>query len=1443
MPMTPEAKKALATTIRALRDRLLADLHDATEARYRLGAKADVAGLAAGPATRRARFEAWIDEQVRAQPAATKAKPARTAAEFRREAEKLAAATLLNRLVMLRLLEAPAADGSAPMRAPAVLTGGWQSRAYLDFRALAPALCGDETEGYELLLRLVFEDLALELPGVFGPAGVAELVPVPAATLRAVVEALDAPALQSCWTDDMTLGWVYQYWNDPEREALDAKIAARQKIEPHEIASKTQLFTERYMVDWLLQNTLGPMWLQLCTRHGWTAEVQRPGPDGRSLLQRLDARRAEFRAKREAGEVALTALMPLYDDAERRWAYFLEQPALPVDADGKASVREWRIVDPACGSGHFLVVAFDLLFALYEEEARQRGEVDAPRWQPAAIAEQILERNLHGLDLDPRAVQIAAAALWLKAKQRCRDAAPAKLNLVATQLRLTGMAQDDPALLELQASVERETGVPAALTATILTALRGADHLGSLLRIDKAVDAAIAETGSALGRARPTNLDLFRATPEQLRLRVDAEAAKATLVGQLERFLAAHTRGDDLGLRLRGEQLAAGVRMLRLLREGSYDLVVANPPYQGTSKIAESRYVEAQYPLGKADLYAAFLLRGLELVREGGLSAMLTMRNWMFLKQYAGLRKDLLESHTLTALCDLSWGAFEEMRDNPVAIACFARGNQPNESVAVAPTDPQERVRTHEELQRKESGLLCHVGRQAFVPAALKVVPEWPLVYWWTQTKLAWFSGRPLFGNSAPARQGLITGDMTRFLREPHEIHSIGHWIPFDSKWTPYILGAKGKSWIDPICSVVNWQHDGCEVEHLEKNGRQASRPQNRRYYHRVGVAFSMIGSSFSARVHRSAGIFGGKGSSIFPGRPGPAVCALNSSRSKELLASLNPGVGFEVGDVNRLPLFPIANADDIYATLETAFTRHESHREPSVEYHHPGPSPWRHAQDWAQLAVDRPDDTPLPPYDEVLDPEPATDHLSYALGVALGRFAADGTGILDPATADLSTALPAGLLFLDNSLDDADLRDSLGHPAAASLHAAWATHGPEIHAKRSLRAWLTHDFFKSVHLKMYENRPIHWPLSSANKTFVCWLQIHRMDARTLHTALADHLHPTLHRLDGELADLRATRDGADKGAASRAERELDRKRAARDELAAFIALVAQCADAGPPPVDGRCPARERDARYDPDLDDGVLINSAALWPLLEPQWKEPKKWWRELAESKASKDYDWAHLAMRYWPTRVDGKCRQDPSLGVAHGCFWRYHPARAWAWELRLQDELGLQAHGTWPGRIEEAPYAPDGLRLGIGTNPGPDPDPGDAAHRAAWLRDHAEEALAAVEKEAIRRMGRGDKRKLVETMTLLEPGLWSALPAEVWAMELKLAEKQGKEFRLLAPDEAQARAAFEAASPGLVAERAVLLSSLVPLVLALGDGADAEDDDGPDGGDDAPAGDEED
>jgi len=1411
--MTADAKRTLSTTIRGLRSRLLDDLHAATETTYRLSVRAQDAGLTQAARTRRTRLDAWINEQLRAQGTSAQENRAsngsqRSDADFRREAEEQAAYTLLNRLVILRLMETPAADQQSgnPLRTPAMVTGGWESRAYMDFRQLAPALVReDPTEGYAFLLQLIFEDLAVDLPGLYGPVGIADLIPIPPATLRHVIEELDKPELASCWTDDMTLGWIYQYWNDPAREALDAKLNAGGKVEPHEIASKTQMFTERYMVDWLLQNSLGPMWLAICKKQGWTPQVEADG-----TLAALEERRIDWRAKRDAGEVALTDLMPLQTDAERRWAYYVPQP-IPEDAVTHApeSLRDIKLLDPAVGSGHFLVVALTLLVALYKEEAHHRGETGQPHWSDRAIVERILAHNLHGIDLDPRAVQIAAAALWIKGKQIAPDAQPEQINLVASNLRLASLPDDDPALVELRLEVERETGIPAQLTDTVIQALAGADHLGSLLKVNQAVEQALKQFEGELGKLEATQGDLFDGFPAAKRAPMERAEAQSTLLNRMETFLTRHSRGDDLGLRLRGEQLAAGVRFVRMVREGTYDLVVANPPYQGTSKMADAKYIEKQYPLGKADLYAAFLLRGLELVRDGGVSSMLTMRGWMFIKQYANLREHLLKDYRLRILGDLDWGAFREVKDVKVLISSFQVLPPLNvKSLAIAPTGTRPSGRTLEDFEAKNAGFLLGVERYEFDPVALKVVPEWPLVYWWDAEMLHMYQRAPLIGDVAPSRQGLATASNARFLRRPWENLTAGR------RWFPFIKGSEGRVWIEPLNEHMNWWASGLEMRNFER-----SVLRNPEYYFRCGVAFSMIGANFTARVHRYPSILDVMGSSIFPENIANAVCAMNTSWARAILQSLNPGVHFQGGDVDRLPLFDIVDADSILGQLEPAFSVHESHREPSVEFNHPGASPWRYVQDWAQIAVDRPEGTPLPDYIEELDPEPPTDHLSFALGVALGRFGPKGEGILDPTQGDLAHALPGGILFLDSTLDGEDWRDSLGHPTAATLHQAWQTYGPSIGTKRkNLRQWLALDFFKDVHKGMYENRPIHWPLASAKKTFVAWVTIHRFNEQTLTILLADQLQPTLNRLEGELTDLRAARDGADKKAASAAEKRYDQVLKARDELSDFMAAVVQCSDRGAPPTDNStsasCPPREQDARYVPDLDDGVMINSAALWPLLEPLWKDPKKWWKEFSTAKGRKDYDWSHLAMRYWPTRVDAKCQEDPSLGVAHGCFWHYHPARAWAWELRLQDEIGPDF------RIEEAPYHPAGLSVGmlkeeLGKAAEQSDDQGDSLHRDAYLRDHPIEALKAVAKEAERRMGRGKARTAITSMTILEAGLWSAIPEYVWELELTLSEKQGLEFRLHAPDEAAARAAYEAANPQMVAARKELLENLVAAV----------------------------
>jgi hypothetical protein len=1263
--MTPEAKSKLSATIEKLREKLLHDFQNAANSCYRLTIPIEKAGLTEENNVKRRRLENWLDEQARSESKAKKETYAQARERHYQSAIKLSAATFLNRIVVIRHMEA------VGLIKPSVVTGGWHSSGYREFREFAPSLLKNDTEGFETLLNLLYDELSLDLPGLFGEVGVCNLFPVPAMTLRSVIEAFDHKDLDSVWTDDTALGWVYQFWNDKERKALDDKIRNRGKIEKHEIAAKTQLFTERYMVEWLLQNSLNNQWLAICEKNGWTCH-----PKSNGTFDALEKRRKTWRAKRNSGEVSPEALMPIETEEEQRWKYWTKHPlSKELIVAAPESIRDIKILDPAVGSGHFLIIAFDLLAAFYREEAQHRCE----KWTSREIADSIIENNLHGVDIDPRAVQIAAAALLLKARSFCRDASPRKLNLVASNLGLAFLPNDDPAVHELQREVELATGIPKKLTEKIIHAFRGADYLGSLLKVDECVDEAIREherTGG-LKRSDPKSPHVQKKfwgplPPDQSLLTFDE--AKVSVLEELDKFLDKCTSGDDLGLRLRGEQLATGVRFIRLIKQGEYDLVVANPPYLGGAKIEEKSYIDNNYPEGKADLYAVFLKRGLEFTKPIGFSAMITMRGWMFINDYKKLRGFLKEEKSIFSIADLHFGAFPEMKDVSTTMSILTN-TQKNANLTkfIKPVKNELVVRDLTQINRNISGLMAPYETWFRPIDDFSVIEGQPFVYWWDDDFLRRYNQASKIGNVSPAKKGACTSNNSRFIRYPWEVkYSIQNLVEpiqiIKIIWAPYVMGAKGREWFEGLYNVVNWKCHGLEVkvfnEYLYRSYTRSI--QNQDVYFKLGVAFSTIGSNFSARKHRYPSIIDTSGSSVFC-EDRDSICALmNSSIGKSILNALNPTINFKNADVNRLPLFHMNSGKNIFEILDQAFTEHESARETSVEFKNPGPSAWKYSQEWAQEAVDRPEDTPLPKYKPIYDDLNQLNYISYSIGVAIGRFGAKGEGILNIAS---ESALPAGILYLSAHSDN----DTIKHHAFRPIHETWAKYGRLISKGASLKKWLMHSFFKDVHLDMYEKRPIYFPLSSKKRNYVAFISIHRWADDSLQTLLADYLIPELNQIDGELQDLMETRKRGDKKNQAEAEDRYTLAKTFYDELKEFVDLVRQCAEKGPPPANPKDISREANARYKMDLGDGVMINSAALWPLLEPQWKQPKIWWSELCNAEGKKDYDWAHLAAIYFPKRVDAKGKKDPSLAVAHGCFWKYHPEIAYKWELRLKDEIG--------------------------------------------------------------------------------------------------------------------------------------------------------------------------
>jgi hypothetical protein len=859
--------------------------------------------------------------------------------------------------------------------------------------------------------------------------------------------------------------------------------------------------------------------------------------------------------------------MPINGALEEAWKYYVPQP-MPAAVVEQApdSIRDLKLLDPACGSGHFLVVAFDLLVELYREEARHRGE----SWSDRQIAEWILENNLHGIDIDPRAVQIAAAALYLKARCLAKDAEPRQVNLVAPLLKLATLAQTDASLMKLETDIQKETGIPPELTRQLIAVLEGVDHLGSLLKLGDAIDKALgAHEGifATTGRQR----ELFGGAVPTMPL--DKAVAKLRVQDLLSHFLAAHAGAEDLGLRLRGQQLSAGLRFASIAKEGAYHLVVGNPPYQGTSKMKNAEYVAKNYPMGKSDLYAAFMERGLQLCRLGGACSMVTKRSWMFMSDYTELREHLLKAFDLRVLGDVDRGAFEEVPDEVVATAMsvFRRTPPATEpSFALQPTPLSDKSRDNGRTTRKRAAVLAQVGRHDFSPTSVATVPGRPLLYWWRQAELETFARAQLLGTKYLVTPGVKTGDDTRFTLLHFEVDSgsLPHEPNLEAPWQFFIKGGAGAEWIEPVTRVLRWRHRGLELGVFGMYCAPGTvRTRDPAIYFRPGVAFTAIGSTFSARAHRRPSIIGNMGASVFTEHVAETLCTMNSMRARRVLQSLNPGMHFEVGDVSRLPLIEVPDAREIFKRVSAAFGEHESHRESSIEYVAPGPSPWRAAQAWAQRAVDRAVGETLPELPDDKDPERPIDppELLPRPGVtALSNRESIGVAVPVAPPRPVSARFGATPTCLERP-----------RPGSGIDPGTMAT-------RIVLRS-------PSGYLRVSSD---YFPLSSSKRSFVAYVSIHRWSASTLTTLLSDYLIPERKALEGSLADLRTARATADKKSRSENDRLFAQLSRWLEELQDFIAKVTLCAEKGPPSEPGT-PPREADAPYVMDLDDGVMINAA----------------------------------------------------------------------------------------------------------------------------------------------------------------------------------------------------------------------------------------------------------
>ncbi len=813
---------------------------------------------------------------------------------------KETAFTHLNRCVAFKMLE-------ARKLIRGTLDKGLASNAFKHYLAdpayaadLARHEQGDADTAYRHFLLWQAGQIAREVKVLFDPDTLpSRLFPRPRA-LADLLALLNAPELARVWLTEETIGWVYQFFNEEEKAAVfDRLYKQKQKIRREDIPAATQLFTPNWIVRTLVHNTLGRLWVDL---HPDTR--LRDADDLRFLI-------SDLRLEEDDSEIV------------NRKSEIENPPRL---------VRSITLLDPACGGMHFGLVAFDLFAAMYQEELERAGE---PGW-PAApsvnsleeIPAAILKYNLFGIDIDLRAVQLSALALYLKAaswhaQHNTQAGSRSTFHVSRINLACADVQRFDPAALGAFVREARFTRpVYERLMRALWEKLQDVAQLGSLLRLEQALQELIEQE-----RARYAKTPLFAGLPGVF----EQEAAEeeywnlisAQILQGLDEFVRAQAAAGVDQTFFTGEAVK-GLRLADLMLR-RYDVVVTNPPYSGKRNLNDTvaEYLNDEYPDAKGDLYTAFIQRCGEWVENHGRVGMITQQSFMFLSSYEKLRAGLRERFAIETMAHVGPRAFAEISGEKVNTVAFVLRAEPDTPRRESSTGTYFRLVNAGEGDAKraafeEAQAALRENAEALPPNVYRVeqrafdaIPGSPWVYWIPDGLRALFETLPRLGDVAQPVVGTQTANNERFLRYWWEI---GHTrIAFgcsdweeahstDKVWFPYMKGGNYRKWYGNQDYIVNWYDSAEQI----KSCRPASVIRNPDFYFHEGVTWSDLSSSgFGVRYLPPGFAFDVKGSSGFPSDNLrlTVLALMNSPWMGFALALLNPTVSFQVGDISRVPV------------------------------------------------------------------------------------------------------------------------------------------------------------------------------------------------------------------------------------------------------------------------------------------------------------------------------------------------------------------------------------------------------------------------------------------------------------------------------------------------------------------------------------------------------------
>lgn len=958
--------------------------------------------------------------------------------------------------------------------------------------------------------------------------------------------------------DVEVIGWLYQFYISEKKDEVMARKSA---VPKEDIPAVTQLFTPHWIVRYLVENSLGRLWM---LNH----------PDS-NLVDRME--------------------------------YFIKLDQPETDYIKINNPDEIKICDPACGSGHMLTYAFDLLYAIYEEQG----------YDQIHIPSLIIQNNLFGIEIDERAGQLAAFALMMKAREKDKRFFTRKIN---------------PNICVME-DVSFSTGEVKTYMDKVGSDLFTQELWFGLQQFEDA------KTFGSL--IRPQIHD-----PQGVLRRMKEQGAFENL------FLFETNR-----------KVKKVLEMVEYLNP-RYQVVFTNPPYLSKGMNEDlKRFAKDQYPRGKGDTFAMFIERNLDMSLPQGYVGMITLMSWMFLSSFEKLRIRLINEKSIINLAHLGARAFDTIGGEVVSTTMFTLQNsfRPNYKGGyfrlVDCTSEKEKSKALKEaITNTNCGWFYRVSAQDF-----EKIPGAPIAYWVSDKTRRIFKLSTDIDGIANVMKGLDTCNNERFLRFWYEIAKDKFYFfskEISCKWHPYLKGGPFRKWGGNNEYVVNWKNYGEEIKNYRNpDGSIKSRPQNIDYYYKEGITFSALTSTspLSCRFMKHS-IFGGGGNGVFIKKGNQKVLTksllglLNSKSANYIMQILNPTLNYLVGDIKKIPFVQVEKevpnlVEELINHSLNDWDSYESSWEfsqnPIVEIiQKSGESQIKEIykilrNNWQQMTIETKlleeknnqifahsfgfqdelvPDVSLekvtlncnPHYryggkkskddlEAFLLSDTMKEFVSYTVGCMFGRYSLDKPGLILANQGDTlqdylnQVPQPRFMPDKDNALPILEGEWFADDIVSRFREFLKTTFGEEHFEEnltflenaigKNIRSYFLRDFYNE-HVKMYKKRPIYWLFSSSKGSFNAMIYMHRYQKDTVSIILNDYLIPYREKLSARKSHLQVVSQNGNAGSSekNRALKEINQINAVLLELRDYEDEILY-------PL-----ARER---VKIDLDDGVKVNYA----------------------------------------------------------------------------------------------------------------------------------------------------------------------------------------------------------------------------------------------------------